>query len=269
MHRPIYSLGYVRKERRGRRRLVNRLATALAGGVLLSAIVMTSCFGLVHRTVNRQSVVTPVSKGPIHVMIVGGSIAKGEHAPNDFGYLQRAFHTLTVKTNAQYVYTNKAIIGANSTQLATLYKGSYESWLQSVRPQIVVISWGLLNDALPKTPMDTFQHYLRQEIDEALNRRAVVMVVTPPVTKATYTKFPQQEQSYAASEVQLVKSLKNPKVYVFNLFDQMKHYLASHHQTYIPYTADPNHPNVKGHILAGRLLYKDIVHRFGNHPIVQ
>jgi acyl-CoA thioesterase I len=218
----------------------------------------------IHHT--DKQIPAPEAK-TIHVMIVGGSIAKGEHAPNDYGYLQRTFHSLTVQTGTHYAYTNKSIVGANSTQLATMYKGSYQSWLSQVKPQIVVLSWGLLNDALPKTPMPTFRHYLKQEINDALQRHAVVMVVTPPVTEATYTKFPTQEQRYATSEIQLVNKLHNPNVYAFNLFDQMKRYLEAHNQTIVHYTADPNHPNAAGHSLAARLLYQDIERRFGNRPI--
>lgn len=208
----------------------------------------------------RMPSVVPAPQGnpTVKVMFVGGSIAKGEGAPNQLGYLQQAFLLLTHHGDVQYSYQDEAISGANGHQLATLYKGQYQQWLSASNPQIVVISWGLLNDALPRTPMVEFKHYLKSEIDLALENRAKVFIVTPPVTEATYRRFPQQEQAYASAEMQLVAHMKNPDVLAFDVFDEMKRYIAVHHQTIRVYTADPNHPNAAGHRLAGRLLYRDI-----------
>lgn len=200
---------------------------------------------------------------PVHVMAIGGSIVKGDDDPSGDSYLERAFQSLGAHTHTKYVYFNKAIYGANGTQLATMYKGQYETWLKQIHPGVVVISWGLLNDALPNTAMAAFQNYIRQEIQEALSAKAIVLVVTPPVTEAAVVKYPTQEFRYVVSEMNLVKQLHNPNVVGFDLFDQMLAYLRKHHQTYAMYEGDANHPNRAGHILAGRLLYQDMLNHYG------
>lgn len=217
----------------------------------------------VQEKAGKHAQVRPV----IRVMGIGGSIAQGQKDPHKNGYLQRAFSTLSNQTSATYKYYDRAISGANSTQLATLYKGDYSKWMSTIHPQVVVISWGLLNDALPHTPMAAFKDYLNQEISEALATHAVVLVVTPPVTEASYTKVPQQEEEYTQAEIQTVSSLRDKNVYLFDVFHQMKQYLISHHQTIAPYVGDGNHPNTKGHELAGSLLCHDIIKQFGTSPI--
>lgn len=201
-------------------------------------------------------------------MTIGGSIAHGWKALHSYGYLQRAFAALTDTTSTRYAYYDRTIVGADGTQLATMYKGRYRQWLEAVKPQIVVISWGLLNDALTKVTQAHFRMYLRQEIQQALSMHAVVFVVTPPVTKATYTQFKVQQPMYVRSEFEVVAQFHNPNVQLFDVFDQMKQYLTSHHQTYKPYMGDGWHPNTAGHILAGKLLYADILEHYKGNPIV-
>lgn len=232
--------------------------------LVFGALVVKSSFTSSHNGTPPTSTGQPPV---LRVLFIGGSIALGEKDPTNDGYLQRAFQALSKTTDARYQYVDKAISGANSTQLATMYKGDMSNWLATVKPNIVVISWGLLNDALPNTPMPQFNKYLQQEIDESLNAHATVFIVTPPVTLSTYTKFPKQEQNYTTDEMNLVKEDHQPGVYAFNVFDQMKNYLVQHHQTIAPYVGDANHPNRAGHILAGRLLYEDIFKQFGKKPI--
>lgn len=201
------------------------------------------------------------------VMIIGGSVAYGWKDIKGEGYLHRAFQSYSRYTNQPYLYFNRAIVGANGHQLATMYKGRYTNWLTTIQPTIVVISWGLLNDALPKTSYSAFAMYLRQEIARALSYHTVVLVVSPPITRATYTQYPVQEVEYNKVEEQVVKSFHNQNVYYIDLLDQMKSYLAMHNQTYKPYEGDGWHPNTRGHILAGQLLAEDLIKLFGKGPI--
>lgn len=219
-----------------------------------------------HRIAHSPAFV-PLHKRSERFMTIGGSVAHGWAAKDNVGYLQRAFQTLSTHTDTLYQYYDRTIVGADGTQLATLYKGDYTKWLDNVKPQIVIISWGLLNDAFTKVTQTHFRFYLNHEIQLALSRHAVVFVVTPPVTKATYTEFKVQQPEYVHTESELVYHLHNPNVRLFNVFRQMEAYLTAHHQTYVPYMGNGWHPNTAGHILAGDLLYQDIIQTYGEHPI--
>lgn len=215
-----------------------------------------------------MSQVTPnINPGKISVMAIGGSVAHGWVDTTGPGYLARAFQELSSRTKTSYRYLDRTIVGANGQQLATLYKGRYLEWLKILQPNIVVISWGLLNDALPNIPMDTFDFYIRQEITEALSNHATVLMVTPPITRASYTQFKKQEPLYVHQEISVAESFYNPNVVVCDVYDQMRSYLVSHHQSYTQYMGDGWHPNSAGHILAGHLLYQDLIHQFGTNPI--
>ncbi len=193
------------------------------------------------------------------VLVIGGSVAHGWKDTTGKGYIARAIQSLSKATKIPFQYIDRTIVGANSTQLATLYKNHYLGWLHDFKPNYVVISWGLLNDCLPKTPYSTFVFHLKQEIDEALQVGSTVIIATPPVTKATYTQFKKTEPVYAEKEIQLVKSMNNHHVILADVFDQMRTYLTAHHQTYVPYMGDGWHPNSAGHRLAGQLLYQDLL----------
>lgn len=237
---------------------------SFAGGIAIGQVVLSQSSGFAAKAAGAT---TDRGPRPERVMAIGASVALGHLARHDDGYLQRAFQFLSGRTSIGYRLYDKAISGANSTQLATLYKGDYTKWLDSIRPQIVVISWGLINDALPDTPVSRFDSYLRQEIKEALARRAVVYVVTPPVTEVAYTQFKTQIQGYVRDERLVVASLHDPNVRFFNVFAQMKAYIASHHVSFMRYVGDAHHPNTQGHALAGRLLYQDILRRVSREPI--
>lgn len=189
-------------------------------------------------------------------MTIGGSVAYGwDDTKQGGGYLARAFRSLSSAGGTRYSIANRAVIGANAIQMAT----RYPQWLNAVKPNVVVISWGGLNDAWPRTPLSRYQAEISREIALALQIHAVVLVVTPPVTRATYTRYVLQEPMYLQAETAVARSFHSPNVQVFDVFDQMKAYLRAHHQTYKPYMADGWHPNSAGHILAGRLLFQDLV----------
>ena len=209
-----------------------------------------------------------VSPRPETVMAIGGSVAYGWVDPKGGGYLARAFATMQQKTGRVFHFVNKAIVGANSTQLnITLYKGRYTSWLSQVKPQVTVISWGLLNDCLPNTPLPRFESTIRGEIQKALDRHSVVLMVTPPVTKASYTQYLEKEPVYVNSEVYVADSFDSPNVVTFDLFDQMKAYIAAHNLNYMQFQTDGWHPNAAGHTLAGKILAQDMLRRYGDGPI--
>lgn len=208
--------------------------------------------GTTHASNNSITNKPRIPLGHLKVMGIGGSIAKGDRATNEYGYLQRTFH------HFDDTYFNKAIYGANSTQLATMYKGKYTSWLSQTHPQVVVISWGLLNDAIPDTPLSQFNDYLHLEIKQALAIHAMVFVVTPPVTEVSYSLYAKQETMYAQDEIKFVKKMNNSHVYAFDLFSQMKNYVASHHVNIKEFSGDAHHPNDKGYQLAANFLIADL-----------
>ncbi|MBX5436507.1 MAG: SGNH/GDSL hydrolase family protein [Alicyclobacillaceae bacterium] len=182
------------------------------------------------------------------VLVVGGSVARGWGDQTGPGYIVRAFAALPGQH--PYVITNAAIPGTGPEQV----QAQFRQELDKVRPNVVVLSWGTLNDVYRRTPLNVFERAIEQEIAESLRHRAVVLVITPPVTQATYTRYSASEPQYVARELAAAAEFHNPNVYVFDVFDDMEQYLAAHHQDYARYAADGWHPNAAGHILAARLL---------------
>ncbi len=210
------------------------------------------------------------SPEPMRVVAVGGSIALGWHDTGwhnwrhgwDGGYLVDAFHWLSRSTGHPYDFIDKAIVGADVKMVTSRYPG----WLHQYDPSLVVLSWGLLNDIHVGTPLRLFEAEIHREITQALARHAVVFMVTPPVTEISQTAYRMPFHRFMADELAVARSFHSPDVYIFNVFGQMKHYLTQHHQSYWPYVSNSWHPNHKGHILAGHILYWDIRHRLGVRP---
>ena len=236
---------------------LNKYSKWTTAGVALTIMGMLSGCGPSAHASNHSSTSKPsIPLSHLKVMGIGGSIALGDDATNGYGYLQRTFH------HFNDTYYNKAIYGANSTQLATMYKGRYAGWLSQIHPQVVVIFWGLLNDAVPNTPLSQFNDYLNLEIKQALAIHAMVFVVTPPVTEVSYSLYAKQETKYVQDQIKLVKKMNNPDVYAFDLFSQMKNYLSNHHLNIKEFSGDAHHPNDKGYQLAANLLIADLNHYF-------
>lgn len=202
------------------------------------------------------------------VLTIGGSMAYGWRDPSNDSYLQRAFAGLSASTNVNYTYYNHAIVGASVANFIKNHHADYQSWLQKLHPNVVVISFGLLNDIAEKTPIDTFDADFKKEISMALAQHAVVLIVTPPVVLANYTYAAGDTSTLIAQEKQVANSFHSTNVKFFNLYNQMMAYLAAHRQTYKPYEGDSWHPNRKGHILAGSMLQNDIVTVLGQGPIL-
>jgi lysophospholipase L1-like esterase len=203
-----------------------------------------------------------------NVLAIGGSMAYGWKDANNDSYIERAFAGLSASTNVNYTYYNHAIVGASTANFITQDEAAYKSWLNTLHPGVVVISFGLLDDMVQKTTPSVFESDLKTEISLALSAHAVVLVVTPPVTYASYTSAAQATSQFITEEKQVVNSFHGQNVKFFDLYDQMLAYLAAHHQTYQPYEGDNWHPNTAGHILAGSMLENDIVTVLGQGPLV-
>ncbi len=179
-------------------------------------------------------------------------------------YLRRAFAELSSTTSVHWQYVDRSRPGARAVDVMH----RYPHWLSSIKPQVVAIAWGLLNDCHKHTPMARFKYAIHAEIDGALAQHAVVMLVTPPVTEASSSFYRAGTERYLAAEVEVAHEFHNPNVHVFDILSQMRRYMAAHGQTYWMYYGNSWHPNSAGHRLAGRLLYRDIVHTLGHGPIV-
>ncbi|KRW91092.1 GDSL family lipase [Alicyclobacillus tengchongensis] len=212
----------------------------------------------VNTTANPKPAFTGPTAQPITVMAVGGSVAHGWDDKTGGGYLARAFQTLTDEGPVSFAFVNKSIEGDGPTQMAAKYPG----FLAALRPRVVVISWGMLDDIANKTPIPAFKKAIQDEISLALKANADVIVGTPPTTGASYGHDVQSEANLINIEVSLARSFHSQHVYVFDLFTQMKQYLASHHQSINQYSADAWHPNTLGHELAGEILAGDLATQF-------
>ncbi len=197
------------------------------------------------------------------VMVIGGSVAHGWNDVEGEGYIRRAIQSYQSMINLPIDYIDRTIPGLTSTQLVTQYQTQFVSWLSEEHPAVVIFSWGILDDAYQKTPISQFAANLQLAIDDALKVNAIVLVVSPPITKATYTEYPLLEEQYNHEEQKIVQTMQNKNVHYVDLLDQMKNYLSAHHQTYAPYESNGWHPNSKGHILAGQLLVDDLERLFG------
>ncbi|GMA58143.1 acyl-CoA thioesterase-1 [Alicyclobacillus sacchari] len=195
----------------------------------------------------------------VRVLVIGSSVARGwKDNPQEGGYLQRAFDAMSVLTPTTYQVIDKAEPGRGVLTI----RDSYVDWLDTYQPDFVVIAWGGLDDLAQKTPLPVYDDQIRWQISEALAHHAGVMLVTTPVSKASYTTYRVAQQNLMNSEITVAEGFHSPNVYVFNVFDQMKRYLSAHHESIVPYMGDGWHPNASGHALAAQLLVRDMMSKF-------
>jgi len=196
--------------------------------------------------------------GPgIRVMTIGSSVAAGWGDPYGGGYLARAFRQLSSATQKNYKVISWAVPGITSTQVAP----HYAHWLAFVHPQIVVISWGGLDDASNHTPISTFSSQVHQEIALALAAGASVDIVTPPVTEAVYEDGPKGlPYQYFLAEMREAKSFDSPQIHIYDVYDQMIAYMKAHDEGITPFVDNSWHPNALGHEVGGDLLFADMAH---------
>ncbi|GGI96918.1 hypothetical protein GCM10010885_03130 [Alicyclobacillus cellulosilyticus] len=203
---------------------------------------------------------TPVSQEGTRVLVVGGSVAHGWN-DSDGGFIVRAFEAFG--GDEPFEIVNHSAVGDGPVQ----YAPKFADDLRRVAPDVLVIAWGTLDDIYNHTPLSAFSAAIRAEIKQALAHRAVVMLVTPPVTKASYTQYRDEEPLYVAAEVAVAHRFDSPNVYVFDVFHEMQAWLTAHRVSYEAYASDGWHPNALGHALAGELLAHDMAKAFGEGPI--
>lgn len=218
----------------------------------------------------RKAITTQVSTaqdetrhGVKKVLIIGASVAHGwKDDKQAGGYLKRAFTAISdVGTNHLQVY-NKAISGKCVKDIVD----RYPQWLNRIKPDVVVLAWGV-NDLAAHTPLSDYRAQIDWEIQSALQQHAVVLVVTTPVSIASYTTYKTAQPQLISTEMTAANQLHNANVHVFDIFHQMKQYISQHHQSYRAYAGDAWHPNAAGHQLAAQLLVQDWFHQFGNEEI--
>lgn len=205
------------------------------------------------------------SENRVIVMTVGSSVAAGwGDAPGAGGYLARAFESLSHRQGVHYQILSWAIPGMTVVDAAKHFK----DWLSHAKPNLVVISWGGLDDAVAHTPVIVFANAVRTEIRESLAAHAAVFVVTPPVTPAAYLNgVNQTPYLYFQAEIAVARSFHNPNVQVFDVYDQMLNVMKAKGLPYTRFMADGWHPNALGHALAGRLLAGDVVGQYGRQAV--
>lgn len=240
---------------------MNRL-TITAVAVALAAITAAPVFlktALPRLEGNARAV-----KSTERVLCIGASVAEGWDDKSAGGYLIRTFQSLSAGGSVSYQVYNQAAAGDGVLQVVK----KYPLWLQQVHPQVVVIAWGGLDDMHEGTPFGTVAAQVRWETQLALAHHAVVLLTTPPVTRASYVgKMAALEPGYVHHEIVGAQSVQSRNVYVMDIFNQMKAYIKSHHQTVTPYVGDGWHPNTAGHILAAQILSNNIDKVFGRGPI--
>lgn len=116
--------------------------------------------------------------------------------------------------------------------------------------------------------MSTFKQAVHSEISDALKAHAVVLIVSPPVVQALATYYHSEAETWIQAEFQVADSFHNRNVHNINLNAQMDSYLTAHGETYLAYRGDNWHPNEAGHLLAGQLLYNNVLVTFGMNPIL-
>lgn len=198
------------------------------------------------------------------VDVFGGSIAHGWVDPHNDSYLRRAFSLRSESTNTNYDYIDHTIVG--ETPVLLQKSGQYQTWLATDRPQIVVLSWGLLNsmDSKHKITATQFGAAVHTEIAKALAAHAVVFIVTPPVVQASATTLHARQETFIGELFTVVSNFKNKNIVIFDVYHQMEAYMAAHGQTYLAYyNGNSWHPDAAGHELAGMLLFNDLVEKYG------
>lgn len=67
-------------------------------------------------------------------------------------------------------------------------------------------------------------------------------------------KDAKREEQYAKCEITAARTVTSAHVHVFDLLNNMKRWLKSHHLSVNAYASNAWHPNTAGHALAGQLL---------------
>lgn len=204
-----------------------------------------------EQTISHRFATRPFINDKFIVMAVGGSDAAGwGDKQNEGGYLKRAFKLLSAETNDQYNFVNKSVAGCGPVQ----FQSGFRWLLPQIKPQMVIFSYGILDDVNKNTPINVFSNDVRSQICQSLNDYDSVILTTPPISVASYTIDKTQIDKYVNAELQVAASFNSPHIYVFDLKTKMEEYIKNHNQNYRIYVRDNWHLNDKGHALAGQLL---------------
>lgn len=201
--------------------------------------------------------------GPrIPVLVVGGSAAAGWRDATGAGYVSRGLTRYAQRAGLTLRIANRAIPGARVVNRLT--QRDLAGWIRRPAPhRLVVLAWGTLNDLRHHTPAPAMARSLHRQIQTALAAHAVVLVITPPVTRASFEEDRLAEPAAVRQELVVAHSFHSPNVYEANVFGAMKQYLAVHHVTYRRLMAGRWHPNTAGHRLAGTLLAHALLKLWG------
>jgi acyl-CoA thioesterase I len=203
-----------------------------------------------HPPLVQHHVVASAHASPQRVVLIGGSVALGWDDKVGGGYLIRGWKQYAAEKKVAVTVVNASIEGDGPDKFAS----KLATTLSQAHAQILVISWGMLDSISAKTPLSVFQSAVATEIQAARAAGMDVIVVTPPPTIASYTSCLTSEPQYIAAEVAAARQYPSADVQVLDLFQTMKTYLATHHETIQSQSADGWHPNTAGHALAGQLL---------------
>jgi hypothetical protein len=151
------------------------------------------------------------------VDVFGGSAAYGFFDPERDSYLQRAFSARAGATNVNYQYINHTVVGGTAFVMEKQHPGQFEAHMKKDKPQVVVFSWGLLNDisSRHKVSVDTFGNAVKTQIAEALAAHAVVLIVTPPVTEESATHDHTKIETYINKLFSVAELLANDLIQKF------------------------------------------------------
>ncbi|GMA58293.1 hypothetical protein GCM10025858_27960 [Alicyclobacillus sacchari] len=126
-------------------------------------------------TVGASLTTAPQTLQTVRVMAIGGSIAHGwDDTPSLGGYLARTFRSLS-RNRTTYVFTNESSEGKGPSYYVT----RMNELLTKDKPNLVVISFGMLNDLFDHHPMSKMNQDVVEEVRDALAHNAQVVLITP------------------------------------------------------------------------------------------
>lgn len=190
---------------------------------------------------------------PTRVLVVGGSAARGWYDSTGPGYVERGILAFGDATGRAFWIQNRAVPGADAESVA----GRYRKWLHAFSPEVVVLAWGIINDLNHHVSLDTFKATLRHQILDALADHAAVWVVTPALARVSVTRYRTLEPRYVSAEVRTARTIRPPgRVAVFDVFSALAAAYRRGAFTLPEVTVGRWHPNTRGHVLAGRTLYR-------------
>lgn len=209
---------------------------------------------------NRASTAQPTET----VMVVGGSVAHGWADPTHDSYIRRSFTMLSQSTHVDYRYVDQSIPGSPAVRISS---PTFQGWLKQDKPNVVVISWGILDDIHNHTPIAAFERTIHDEVAASLRRHAVVFIVTPPVVPANADKWHSIFEQFVSAQRTVADSFASPNVHFVPLNLDMSSYMAANKLLPSSFSVGGWHPNAAGHELAGMLLDNIMVQMLGQRPI--